>query len=426
MISFKHNDYSWEVARSYKDIKDTHKMLSKLVKADIGRSCSDISKDDIKPDWPLFPNDHDHSAPQAPLEKRCKHLAEYLERLLTYPPFRDHTSVLHLIGVSPLSFIIGLSPSVIEDSIQKRSGDNIYYGRLSQLKVCCENIKIFHTKRWFALKDTYLVYLNEEENNKLGYVMLLDREFDCKQKIRAGAYHALVIKNLQRTFVLKCRNGQQQKDWYEKIHQVMASEAGKRFNHVDLLPNGSYAPCRPNQRCKWYINARMYMEHVMLALNNAKEEIFITDWWLCPELFLKRPTDDLQYRLDKILLKKAREGVKVYVLLFKELEMAIGLCSSRAKSVITQNGKNPNIKVLRHPEHTPSGVFLWSHHEKCVIIDQSVAFAGGIDLCFGRWDDDLHRLIDLGRRENVTDIDTTKIVKESAMIDLANEIQVLI
>ena len=57
----------------------------------------------------------------------------------------------------------------------------------------------------------------------------------------------------------------------------------------------------------------------MLGLNNAKEEIFITDWWLCPELFLKRPSDDLQYRLDKILLKKANEGVKVYVMLFKEV-----------------------------------------------------------------------------------------------------------
>ena len=36
--------------------------------------------------------------------------------------------------------------------------------------------------------------------------------------------------------------------------------------------------------------------------------------------------------------------------------------------------KNPNIKVLRHPEHSPAGVFLWSHHEKCVIVDQSIAF----------------------------------------------------
>ena len=33
---------------------------------------------------------------------------------------------------------------------------------------------------------------------------------------------------------------------------------------------------------------------------------------------------------------------------------------------------------------------IWSHHEKTVIIDQSTAFLGGIDLCIGRWDTPSH------------------------------------
>ena len=41
--------------------------------------------------------------------------------------------------------------------------------------------------------------------------------------------------------------------------------------------------------------------------------------------------------------------------------------------------------MLRHPEHFSTGVFLWSHHEKLVVIDQTLAFVGGIDLAFGRW-----------------------------------------
>jgi hypothetical protein len=170
ILSLKHNGFAWEITRSYKDIKEVHKTLAKAVKADIGRSCSDLSKEDIKPDWPLFPGselDHMASAQTAPVEKHCAQIAEYLERLLTYPPFRDHPSVLHLLGVSPLSFIIGLSDSLIEDSIHKRTGDNVYYGHFSQLKLCCDNVKIFHTKRWFVLKDTYLVYLNQEINNKV-------------------------------------------------------------------------------------------------------------------------------------------------------------------------------------------------------------------------------------------------------------------
>ena len=37
---------------------------------------------------------------------------------------------------------------------------------------------------------------------------------------------------------------------------------------------------------------------------------------------------------------------------------------------------------------------LWSHHEKMVIIDQTVAFLGGLDLCYGRWDTQRHFLFD--------------------------------
>lgn len=35
-----------------------------------------------------------------------------------------------------------------------------------------------------------------------------------------------------------------------------------------------------------------------------------------------------------------------------------------------------------------------SHHQKCVIIDQDLAFVGGLDLCFGRWDTPEHELTD--------------------------------
>ena len=41
--------------------------------------------------------------------------------------------------------------------------------------------------------------------------------------------------------------------------------------------------------------------------------------------------------------------------------------------------------------HTKRDVLLCSHYEKMVVIDQKVAFLGGIDLCFGRWDDEYMR-----------------------------------
>ncbi len=87
-IDFTHGTYYWSVIRSYKDIKEVHKHLSKIVKSDLGRSCSDINKEEIKPDWPDFPTEHDHLVTALQIDDRCKKLAEYLRRLLTYPPFR--------------------------------------------------------------------------------------------------------------------------------------------------------------------------------------------------------------------------------------------------------------------------------------------------------------------------------------------------
>lgn len=34
---------------------------------------------------------------------------------------------------------------------------------------------------------------------------------------------------------------------------------------------------------------------------------------------------------------------------------------------------------------------FWSHHEKLVVVDNKVAFVGGIDLAYGRWDNYNHK-----------------------------------
>ena len=58
-----------------------------------------------------------------------------------------------------------------------------------------------------------------------------------------------------------------------------------------------------------------------------------------------------------------------------------------------------NITIYRHPAYTtlvshPSTLLRWSHHEKVVVVDRSIAFVGGIDLCLGRWDTHKHDLTD--------------------------------
>jgi phospholipase D1/2 len=92
------------------------------------------------------------------------------------------------------------------------------------------------------------------------------------------------------------------------------------------------------------------------------------------------------------VLKKKHRGVHIFVMVYHELEAAVELGSRRAAKRLRE--LHENIRVIRHPQRlnreslvfNQSRIFMWSNHEKSVIVDQSIAFIGGIDLCYGRWD----------------------------------------
>ena len=55
----------------------------------------------------------------------------------------------------------------------------------------------------------------------------------------------------------------------------------------------AFAPERIKSNfCSWYSTAANYFEDVLEALSNAKTEVYIIDWFLSPELYLKRPVGD--------------------------------------------------------------------------------------------------------------------------------------
>lgn len=56
----------------------------------------------------------------------------------------------------------------------------------------------------------------------------------------------------------------------------------------------------------------------------AQESIYILDWWLSPELYLRRPpAQNNKYRLDNMLQAAAERGVQVRIIVFKEVEQAL-------------------------------------------------------------------------------------------------------
>jgi phospholipase D1/2 len=153
--------------------------------------------------------------------------------------------------------------------------------------------------RWFCLKETYIAYLDSQR--RLCFPMLVDMDFSITKGIKTGLIHGISIKNSQRSVLVKCQKGSLS-EWHDSIKEI-EDDISKDFCTEQRFK--SFAPERENQICKWFVNAGLYMEMALEALNEAKEEIMITDWWFSPEIFLKRPTEDLQYRLDQVLLKKS-------------------------------------------------------------------------------------------------------------------------
>ncbi|GAA5890842.1 hypothetical protein JCM6882_008832 [Rhodosporidiobolus microsporus] len=157
----------------------------------------------------------------------------------------------------------------------------------------------------------------------------------------------------------------------------------------------SFADVREGNDVKWYIGGHDYFYALSEILENAKETIWIMDWWLTPELFLRRPPAlHEDFRLDRLLLRKAEQGVKVFVMVYKEVTQAATLSSAHTKHFMED--LHENVAVMRHPDHLGGEVTLYfSHHDKVVIVDNVVACIGGLDICFGRWDIGSHPLSDV-------------------------------
>ncbi|KAI1174654.1 phospholipase [Nemania sp. FL0916] len=218
-----------------------------------------------------------------------------------------------------------------------------------------------------------------------------------------------------------------------------SSSTQVQHNPVEIQPVNtanrfqSFSP-QTSGNVKWYVDGASYFWAVSMALEEARESIYILDWWLSPELYLRRPpSQNEQYRLDNMLLAAAERGVDINIIVYKEVTQALTLDSAHTKHAL--EALHPNIKVFRHPDHLPTSgarlqqafaglsldnlkmnafglskvsgdalkelygsfgdtVLYWAHHEKLCVIDHHLVFMGGLDMCFGRYDTNSHPIAD--------------------------------
>lgn len=102
----------------------------------------------------------------------------------------------------------------------------------------------------------------------------------------------------------------------------------------------SFAPVRGGNRIKWYVDGKDYMYALSVALEKARSSVWILDCkcgiasplqsiliiigWLSPELYLRRPPKlNERYRLDRMLQAAAARGVRINVIVYKEVTQAL-------------------------------------------------------------------------------------------------------
>ncbi|XP_030629156.1 phospholipase D1a [Chanos chanos] len=396
-IELRHGNFTWEVKRKEKHFLELHRELLRyktFMRIPLPSRSHTVRRKSMKRSevrqMPRLPRGGgDELAREEQVSSRRKQLEDYLNKLLRMSMYRKYHATMEFIDVSQMSFIHDLGPKGLEGMVQKRSGGH----RIPGMNCCGQSKVCYHwSKRWLVVKDSFLLYM-KPDTGAISFVLLVDKEFTIKMDSKdTETKHGVRIDSLSRTLVLKCSSYRHARWWGQAIENFVRRH-GKAFLRDHRF--GSFAREEENIPAKWYVNGKTYMEDLADALEEAKEEIFITDWWLSPEIFLKRPVvEGNRWRLDCLLKRKAQQGVRIFVMLYKEVELALGINSEYSKRTLMH--LHHNIKVMRHPDHVSSSVYLWAHHEKIVVIDQSVAFVGGIDLAYGRWDDWEHRLTDVG------------------------------
>ncbi|RHY30223.1 hypothetical protein DYB32_004505 [Aphanomyces invadans] len=218
-------------------------------------------------------------------------------------------------------------------------------------------------------------------------VVLFDGGFKLETGLRAvGSAKEFVLTTSAYVLHAKARHKNDCVKWANQIRSGAETSEWTRRNRRD----GSFAMPRRHIHVP-YVDGEETYAAMHAAMMAATSEIFIAGWWICPTTYLLRPATDAS-RLDLVLKRRAEDGVQVYVLMYKEISMALSLDSQFAKKSLRR--LHPNIHVLRDPDFIMKQLGLWSHHEKIVCIDQTVAFVGGLDLCFGRWDNAKHNLFE--------------------------------
>jgi phosphatidylserine/phosphatidylglycerophosphate/cardiolipin synthase-like enzyme len=389
-IQCTYGPYSWNVHR---DMFDFYALHTKLQASRILRNPRQQVRTKIK--FPSFPSmvrplldEIVSSRRNSGGSSRAKDLQEYL--LDVFAALNMTVDVISLCDFLQFS-AISFDPTYYqakpwECSARKRVKSHLHKWLPCFLKTEKQDV-------WLVFGESWITLLKEPSEPFPFLVILVNRGFKAIPHVRGPpGFRKFCIQvdydNAQHCLEIQVENERLLRQLEENlIHVIQSSHFAVESENFN-----SFAPIRKGCHVEFFVDATDYFNSVANAIDQARKCVYILDWWLTPELYLKRPIgpQNESWRLDRLLHRKAKEGVHIYILVYKEVAAALSNNSWHTKFYLLS--LHPNIHVQRHPDalHT----FLWAHHEKAVIVDNSLTLMGGLDLCLGRYDNHHHVLLD--------------------------------
>lgn len=340
-------------------------------------------------------------------EKQRLKLEAYLRRMIRFFLFRaDSNRLCKFLEISALGMRLAAEGSYHgkEGLLTIQSAKGLDFRKA----LTVSNLTNRHLPKWFLVRHSYVVCVDSPEEMHIYDVFLFDTDFaiqprqegrlrdknaselarSAKDAAKFSKHLRLKLNNSERQLKLFARTARQLQQFEDSLADAVKASPWVNTNRFD-----SFAPVRQNCFAQWLVDGRDYMWVLSRAINQAKDVIYIHDWWLSPELYLRRPAAISQkWRLDRLLKRKAEEGVRIFVIVYRNIESAVPIDSQYTKFSLLD--LHPNVYVQRSPNQFRQNTFFWAHHEKLCIIDHTLAFIGGIDLCFGRWDTPQHTVTD--------------------------------
>ena len=396
------DEYKWTVFRSLNDVLGLQHHL-RGIQIPEGISFWSLMKISLIEKEPDFFKDHRQSHIDGISVKIAEGLTIYLQNVADNA--RNDKRFRIFSQVSALSFECGRSKPLLEGFVRKRRGGRTFIAKtwLGSPQEAFARLRRY-SKRWLVLRDDHLLYAQDETADTALDVILFDSQLIDEEVLPSkkgffskciwwiqGFRHALKIKNGYRSLVVKFNSRQELLRWRISIEQVIEKSGLK-----DPLKYDSAYPPRSESSAVLLVDGSEYFSAVLAAIQNATVDIFICGWWLSPQLLLDRGSegDQSTRTLGEVLFDKAKAGVKIFVVLYHEVSVA--MYNDAVYTCGQLEAGNGNIRAVCHPNRLGSNAtYLWSHHSKLVVVDHEVAFVGGLDLCWGRFDDQAHDLGDV-------------------------------